>query len=79
MKKYIFKILIIVVIIAKPIFAFEIEEETDFIWLQNEIMDVSTKAIEEPEINSRYAVVIDRESKKVLYGKEENKKTSRII
>lgn len=55
------------------VYAFEVEEETNYIWLQEEINQVSSKAIKELNLNSRYAVVFDRDSKTILYGKNENK------
>ena len=56
------------------IFADEIEEETDFIWLQEEIANASTSASSEPVLNSRYVVAFDRNSKTILFGKNENQK-----
>jgi len=56
------------------IFAYEIEEETDYVWLKEEISSVSTNVTNEPSLNSRYAVAIDRDSKEILYGKNENQK-----
>lgn len=45
---------------------------------------VSSVAIDEPVINARHAVVFDRNSKKIIYGKKENEKckmasTTKII
>ena len=40
----------------------------------NEILQVSAKAEKNPTINSRAAVVIDRNSHMVLYGKSENER-----
>lgn len=64
------------IILSVPIniFAYEIEEDTDYVWLQEEITNVSTDSVSEPSLNSRYAIVIDRESKEVLFGKNENQK-----
>ena len=56
------------------IFAYDTEEETDYIWLQEEITNASTNTVSEPVLNSRYAIVVDRESKSILYGKNENEK-----
>ncbi len=67
-------ILNILLILQTNIFAYEIEEETDYIWLQQEIENVSANPISEPNLNSRYAIVLDRDSKAVLYGKDENKR-----
>lgn len=56
------------------IFAYEIEDETDYIWIQEEIASASANAISQPNLNSRYAIAIDRNSKAILYGKNENQK-----
>lgn len=56
------------------IFADEIEEETDFVWLQEEIANASTSTSSEPVLNSRYVVAFDRNSKTILFGKNENQK-----
>ena len=40
-----------------------------------EIIQTASKIADLPSIDSKYAVVIDRNSKKVLYGKKENEKT----
>lgn len=55
------------------VFAYEIEEETDFVWLQEEIANASAEVSAEPTLNSRYVVAFDRNSKTILYGKNENK------
>lgn len=55
------------------VFAYEIEEETDYVWLQEEIQNASANITKEPNILSRSAIVFDRTSKTVLYGKNENK------
>ena len=39
------------------------------------IIETAAKVSETPKINSRYAVVIDRNTKSILYGKNENNKT----
>lgn len=59
----------ILLIIQLNVFANEEEEETDYVWLQEEIENASTNATDEPNLNSRYAVVFDRDSKTVLYSK----------
>ena len=40
-----------------------------------EVIQTATEVTEEPKINSRYAVVLDRQSKAILYGKNEKEKT----
>ncbi len=73
------KILIIILNIILTIsllrinsFAYEIEEETDYVWLQEEISSASNDATTEPNLNSRYAIVIDRDTKAILYEKNAN-------
>ena len=75
MNKYLKIILIsfIVFLINLNIFAYEIEEETDYIWLQEEIKCTSANSQNEPALSSRYVVAFDRDSKSVIYGKNENK------
>lgn len=67
-------ILIIVLMLQINIYAFEIEEETDYIWLQDEIINTSANPVNEPNLNSRCAIVFDRNSKTAIYGKNENKR-----
>ena len=55
-------------------FAYEIEEPTDYIWLQEEIQNTSVNLTDEPKLNSRYAVVLDRNSKAILFAKNENQR-----
>lgn len=65
--------LMIVFILQVCVFAYEIEEETDFVWLEEEIANASAETSSEPTLNSRYAAVFDRTSKTILFGKNENK------
>lgn len=65
---------IILLFIQTNIFAYEIEEDTDYIWLKEEISNVSADSIKEPNLNSRYALVLDRDSKAVLYSKDADKR-----
>ena len=71
------KILVIAIIalicINVTIFAYEVEEETDYVWLQEEIENVSTNASKDPNILSRSAIAFDRTSKTILYGKNYDK------
>lgn len=74
--KTIKKILVIFIIILCmdfPSFAVDEEdyEELDYVWLEEEIN--KAKEAEIPIINSRNAVVYDRTSKTVIWGKDENK------
>ena len=65
-------IIVLILPITVNIFAYEIEEETDYIWLQEEITNASINSVSEPNLNSRYAIAIDRDSKAILFGKNEN-------
>ena len=67
-------ILTILLSIQTNIYAYEIEEDTDYIWLKEEISNVSTDPIKEPKLNSRYALVLDRDSKAILYSKDADKR-----
>lgn len=67
-------ILTILLSIQTNIYGYEIEENTDYIWLKEEISNVSSDSIKEPKLNSRYAIVLDRDSKAILYSKDENKR-----
>ena len=71
--KIIAVILIIVFILQVCVFAYEIEEETDFVWLQAEIANASADVLAEPTLDARYVVAFDRGSKTILFGKNENK------
>ena len=70
-KKIIALILIILLLVPGLNFAAD-EEEIDYIWLQEEI--TSAKEAGEPVVYSKAAVVYDRGSKTILYGKNENEK-----
>ena len=54
--------------------SFEEEETTDYIWLEEEITNASTNKIDEPNLNSNCAIVFDRNSKSIIFGKNENKR-----
>lgn len=77
-KKAILAILVVILIILLSmqinILAYEIEEDTDYIWLKEEISNASADPIKEPKLNSRYAIVLDRNSKAILYSKDANKR-----
>ena len=47
------------------------DEEIDFNEIKQEIIETSSNATDIPNINSRAAIVIDRNSKAILYGKSE--------
>lgn len=79
MKKYIIYILIFTCIIGitPKVFAddedFE-EEIEDTAWIYEQIQSASSNATNEPVINSRSAVIYDRTSGEVIWGKDENSK-----
>ena len=72
-KKKIAIVLIFILIMALP---FQIlaqdDEETDYIWLKQEIEIAQN--IKEPVIYSKSAVIYDRGSKTILYGKNEHER-----
>ncbi|MBQ3145963.1 MAG: serine hydrolase [Clostridia bacterium] len=65
-------VVLFTLIFTNVIYAYEVEEETDYIWLQEEISITSTNSTDEPVLNSRYIAVLDRTSKEIIYGKSEN-------
>ncbi len=74
--KKIIKILIIFIIVSNiifPIYADDEETEIEDINIE-EIIEASAKPTNIPTINSRAAVIYDRTSGTVIYGKEENTK-----
>ena len=75
MKKIIKKItilLMICILLYPSLGIYAQDEEIDVQEIRNNILNVSAIAEKIPEINSRSAVVIDRNSHKILYGKNEN-------
>ena len=56
------------------IFADDESENIDFNEV-NKVIETTAKVEDLPKINSRYAVVIDKNNKTVIYGKNENTKT----
>lgn len=73
-KKILVLNIIAIMLLIHNIFA---DDEVDNIEIENigEVIQTATEATEKPKINSRYAVVLDRQSKAILYGKNENEKT----
>lgn len=53
------------------------DDETDNVEINGieEVIQTATETTNEPKINSKYAVVLDRNSKAILYGKNEKTKT----
>lgn len=72
-KKIIIGFIIALMCVNVSVFAYEIEEETDYVWLKEEIENVSTNVSKEPSILSRSVIAFDRNSKTILYGKNYNK------
>lgn len=73
MKFKIINICIILIFLLIPITYANNEdnEKIDLNLIQTEIVETSSDISKEPSINSRSAIVIDRKSKEVLYGKKE--------
>ena len=60
----------IIISITGTSFADDLEiEEVDIEQIQEEILQTAATPVKEPKINSKAAIVIDRESKRVLYSK----------
>ena len=72
-KKIIIGFIIALMCVNVSVFAYEIEEETDYVWLKEEIENASTNVSKEPSILSRSAIAFDRNSKTILYGKNYDK------
>lgn len=72
-KRILIGFIIVLASFNASVFAYEIEEETDYVWLKEEIENVSTNVSKEPSILSRSAIAFDRNSKTILYGKNYDK------
>ena len=74
-----FKKILVLNIIAIMLLSYNVfaDDEVDNVEIENigEVIQTATEATEKPKINSRYAVVLDRQSKAILYGKNETTKT----
>lgn len=66
--------LILIFSILFPIYCFADEENIEEAEEIPELVEATTNSAEEPNINSRSAIVFDRNSKEVIYGKDENTK-----
>ena len=66
--------LIIILTNFSIVFADEIDEETDFVWLQEQIINASANSENELTLNSRYIAAFDRTSKTLIFGKNENQR-----
>lgn len=75
MKKICKFLIIFLIIIQIPIINFAVDEEDyeelDYVWLEEEVN--KAKEAQSPTIYSRNAVVYDRTSKTVIWGKDEDK------
>lgn len=71
MKKLIAVLSIFVIIFSFNIrvFADDIDEEDDIDEINEEVLNASTSANTAPKVNSRAVLILDRESKKVIYEK----------
>ena len=74
LNKIIIYILLIIIFTSfwSTVFADEVDEDLDFVWLEEELS--KSKEVEDLKINSKVAVAYDRNSKDVLFGKNENQK-----
>ena len=64
--------LILIISILFPIYCFADEENVEEEEQVPELVEAVSESAEEPNINSRSAIIYDRNSKEVIYGKEEN-------
>ena len=72
---YIFLIIIIISFNTSMVYADDIDYDNELIsW--NDLSEVSNMPTEEPVLNSRIAVAYDRKSGKVIWGKNENKRSA---
>ena len=74
-----FKRILILNIIAIMLLSYNVfaDDEVDNVEIEDigTVIETANEATEKPKINSRFAVVIDRQSKAILYGKNETTKT----
>ena len=76
MKKITIGILIFIIIIAntyKNLYADDEDGESENYDI-SELVQVNANIDEEPKINSRHAIVYDRKTGEILYGKKENER-----
>lgn len=77
-KRNLFKITIIFIIILNiftPIIYADDEEDEELSQIElQQIVESATKPNEEPVLNSKSAIIYDRTTKKVIWGKNEDKK-----
>lgn len=70
---YILTIIVIIINLFSIVYADDFDEEE----LKEELIDTVAKPEDdEPKINSRAAVIFDRKSKRIIWGKQENKRVA---
>ena len=76
MKKYLLKITItVLVFLSIPLISYSDDELFDDIYLEKYIsIEASNVINEQPKVNARHAIVLDRTSNQILFGKEEKEK-----
>lgn len=77
MKKIISMLLLIIMIVSMSIPVFADDEEEEFLednQIKEEMIETSVELDKQPNLSSRAAVILDRTSKRVLWGKQENTK-----
>lgn len=73
-KKIVLLSIIILIILPYTIFANEEEEKSTIEEVNQIIVETGSDITNEPKINSRRAIIYDRDSKRILYGKCENER-----
>lgn len=77
-KKSLFKIIILTILIINvsiPLAYADDEDEIDSNLEEiNQIVESATKPVNEPILNSKSAIIYDRETKKIIWGKNEKQK-----
>lgn len=68
---------IIMIILSSYLCYIYADDELDNVYINNieNVIETAAKITDEPKINSRYAIVLERNSKTILYGKNEYTKT----
>jgi len=72
--KKIMVIILFLAILLTPIFSFADDIDTDINAedINNDVLEAVSQSSNEPKVQSRAAIVFDRDSKQVLWGKQEN-------
>ena len=71
-KKFLILLLIVILILKSSVYADDIDDLEIIDWSEDIVETGNTT--DEPKINSRAAVIYDRKSKKIIWGKSENEK-----